>query len=78
MLPKYGVYNFFYAMSINTANSLPVFKLPDGAMTVFDNISDYTAVIGHYVPIGTFLTCCAIVLSVWLVCTVISAILQLL
>lgn len=78
MLPSFGLYNMLHSIVMAVLGAFPVVQLPPDAMTVFDNIADYCAVIGHYIPLTVFIACCGIVLTVWVTCAIISAILQLL
>ncbi|WP_133968625.1 hypothetical protein [Eubacterium limosum] len=78
MLEKFGLYNWLYSLVAGAVGAFPKVELPPDAMTVFDNITDYCAVIGHYIPLDIFLACSGIILAVWVICAIISAVLQLL
>jgi hypothetical protein len=56
---------------------IPTVSLPDDAMTVFGQASDYIAVIAHYVPVDTLLDDIPKVLATFIVCAIVSAVLQL-
>lgn len=59
-------------------NNIPTVDMPGGIMTVFTDLRSYIAVIGHYIPLDTALTCITILVSLWLIFAITSFVLQLL
>lgn len=57
---------------------IPVVSAPVEAISALANIGSWVVTMNYYIPIGTFLSALAVYLAFWLVCAVISAVLQLL
>ena len=48
MLEKFGLYNWLYSLVAGMVGAFPKVELPPDAMTVFDSLTDYCAVIPLY------------------------------
>lgn len=66
------------ALTNSIVGSFPVIALSSDSMNVFGSVGEYVSVIGHYVPVDTFMICVGVIFAMWIVVAVISTVLQLL
>lgn len=57
---------------------VPTFEIPSVALNAFSNAGQFIANVNYYIPIPTFIICASAYFVQWLVCAIISAVLQLL